>query len=94
MVSSENVLNMAQLSLDVVVQKQRICGQELQPVTQGFQLQYSHSSGQLYQGDSIDWLKSLASESVDLIFANPPYNIGKAGWDNFESQEKYIRPLA
>ncbi|MEA5573725.1 site-specific DNA-methyltransferase [Calothrix sp. UHCC 0171] len=59
-------------------------------MTQGFQLQYSHPHGQLYQGNSIDWLTSLETESVDLIFADPPYNIKKAHWDNFENQEKYI----
>ncbi len=51
---------------------------------------YRNSNGSLYQGDSIDWLKTLDSESVDLIFADPPYNINKAEWDKFESQEKYI----
>jgi site-specific DNA-methyltransferase (adenine-specific) len=52
---------------------------------------YRHNNGQLWQGDSIAWLKSLDSESVDMIFADPPYNIKKAGWDNFESQEEYIK---
>ena len=57
---------------------------------QEFQLQYKHSNGQLYQGDSIAWLLSVESESVDLIFADPPYNLNKAEWDSFESQEDYI----
>lgn len=51
---------------------------------------YRYPHGSLYQGDSIEWLKSLDSESVDLVFADPPYNINKADWDKFESQEKYI----
>jgi site-specific DNA-methyltransferase (adenine-specific) len=51
---------------------------------------YSHPSGEIWLGDSIAWLKTLQSESVDLVFADPPYNINKAEWDNFESQEKYI----
>lgn len=51
---------------------------------------YQHENGQLWQGDSIAWLKSLDDESVDLIFADPPYNIKKADWDNFETQEAYI----
>ena len=55
-----------------------------------FELQYRHSNGALYRGDSVAWLASLPSESVDLIFADPPYNINKAGWDSFESQEHYI----
>ena len=53
-------------------------------------MQYEHPNGRLYCGDSIKWLKSLASASVDLVFADPPYNIKKADWDTFESQEHYI----
>jgi site-specific DNA-methyltransferase (adenine-specific) len=56
-----------------------------------FQTQYQHPNGQLYQGDSIAWLKSLEKESVDLIFADPPYNLNKAEWDSFENQETYIQ---
>lgn len=52
---------------------------------------YNHPNGELWNGNSIDWLKSLKSESVDLIFADPPYNIKKADWDTFESQEEYIK---
>lgn len=51
---------------------------------------YSHPHGELWLGDSIVWMKALLDESVDLIFADPPYNIKKAEWDNFESQEVYI----
>lgn len=53
-------------------------------------LYYSHPNGEIWLGDSIIWLKSLPSDSVDLVFADPPYNIKKAEWDTFESQEKYI----
>lgn len=59
-------------------------------VTSGFQLQYEHQNGKLYQGDSLDWLAALDKESVDMVFADPPYNLKKADWDTFESQEKYI----
>lgn len=51
---------------------------------------YGHPHGSLSQGNSIEWLKSLDAESVDLIFADPPYNINKAEWDRFDSQERYI----
>ena len=56
-----------------------------------FSLVYEHKNGSLYEGDSITWLQSLETESVDLIFADPPYNINKADWDKFDSQEKYIQ---
>lgn len=51
---------------------------------------YSHPDGEIWSGDAITWLKSIESESVDLIFADPPYNIKKAEWDTFESQEAYV----
>jgi site-specific DNA-methyltransferase (adenine-specific) len=89
LVSSDKPLCMTQLSLEFV-ETQLIRKQALKPLTKAFQLQYSHPHGQLYQGDSIDWLKSLDSESIDLVFADPPYNIKKAEWDSFENQEQYI----
>jgi site-specific DNA-methyltransferase (adenine-specific) len=52
---------------------------------------YSHPNGEIWVGDAIAWLRSLPSESVDLIFADPPYNIKKAEWDTFESQEEYVK---
>jgi len=51
---------------------------------------YRQKDNTLYEGDSIEWLRSLPSESVDLIFADPPYNIKKADWDKFDTQEQYI----
>lgn len=63
---------------------------EIQPSSKGYRLQFEHPNGCLFQGDAVDWLASLKSESINLIFADPPYNIKKAEWDNFESQEKYI----
>jgi len=46
--------------------------------------------GKLYQMDAIKFLQTLDSGSVDLIFADPPYNIGKAEWDMFSSQKEYL----
>ncbi|MFZ1024741.1 MAG: DNA methyltransferase [Limnoraphis robusta] len=89
MASSNQAPNGTQLSFALEFGTQQI-KKNIKPLAQGFQLQYSHAHGQLYQGDSIDWLKSLDSESIDLIFADPPYNIKKADWDNFENQEQYV----
>ena len=63
---------------------------EIEEFTTGFRCQFEHPNGRLYQGDSIDWLASLTRESVDLVFADPPYNLKRAEWDNFKSQEAYI----
>jgi site-specific DNA-methyltransferase (adenine-specific) len=51
---------------------------------------YTHPNGTLWVGDSVRWLESLEPASVDLIFADPPYNIGKADWDEFDSHDAYI----
>jgi len=51
---------------------------------------YKHPNGEIWIGDSIEWLSSLERSSVDLIFADPPYNIKKAEWDSFKSQKQYV----
>ncbi|MBD2076516.1 site-specific DNA-methyltransferase [Phormidium sp. FACHB-592] len=48
------------------------------------------SNGTLFCGDSLQWLATLDEASVDLIFADPPYNLKKADWDTFASQDDYI----
>ena len=52
---------------------------------------YDHHNGRLFRGDSIQWMKSLPDASVDLIFADPPYNIKKADWDDFASHPQCAR---
>lgn len=51
---------------------------------------YSHPHGEIWLGDAAAWLHSLPAGCADLIFADPPYNIGKAEWDTFESQQQYV----
>jgi site-specific DNA-methyltransferase (adenine-specific) len=51
---------------------------------------YSRKNGLLFTGNSLHWLKFIETGSIDLIFADPPYNIQKAEWDKFDSQEQYI----
>ena len=59
----------------------------------------------IYQGDCIELLKKVPDNSIDLIFADPPYNLQLNGdlyrpnqtkvdavtdkWDKFESKEEY-----
>lgn len=45
-------------------------------------------------GDAIEALNSIPDKSVDLIFADPPYNIGKnfnGLKDKWESEEEYLK---
>lgn len=39
--------------------------------------QYQTANHTIYHGDSLKVLQTLPTESIDLIFADPPYNIGK-----------------
>ncbi|MGZ9797210.1 DNA-methyltransferase [Mycoplasma sp. 4013] len=44
----------------------------------------------VYQMDVIEFLKNLKDNSVDLIIADPPYNLNKSSWDKFESNQEYF----
>ncbi|MCF8301631.1 MAG: MerR family DNA-binding transcriptional regulator [Bacteroidales bacterium] len=46
--------------------------------------------GKLYNLDVRKFFNLLEDQSVDLIFADPPYNIKKAEWDTFASQKEYV----
>ena len=46
--------------------------------------------GSLHNLDVLKFLRCIDNESVDLIFADPPYNIKKAEWDSFQSQKQYV----
>jgi DNA modification methylase len=42
---------------------------------------------ELIQGDAVSILKTLADETVDLIIADPPYNLGKDYGDDSDSKD-------
>lgn len=55
--------------------------------------QVSDDNRVIILGDSLKVMKSLKSESVDLIFADPPYNIGKDfgnNKDKWEDVDSYV----
>jgi site-specific DNA-methyltransferase (adenine-specific) len=41
------------------------------------QISFSTNLGRLYNGDCLKLLKTMDSESVDMIFADPPFNLNK-----------------
>lgn len=54
---------------------------------------YSKDGQTVFHGDTLDVLPMLSDESVDLIFVDPPYNIGKkfANFiDKWPSEKEYI----
>ena len=42
-------------------------------------------SVQLHLGDALEIMKSIPDKSINLVIADPPYNIGKADWDNIDN---------
>ena len=54
---------------------------------------YEHSGHIIFHGDATQILsQQISSESIDLIFIDPPYNIGKHFanfYDKWESDEDY-----
>ena len=45
---------------------------------------------QLMQGDCLELMKGIPDGSVDLVVIDPPYNIGKAQWDKWNTVNKYV----
>lgn len=45
----------------------------------------------IYFGDVIDGMAQLKNNDFDLICTDPPYNVGKAEWDKWETMEDYIK---
>lgn len=88
---SQSILNPQYNLFNPQIILPKITGERLKKQeNKNFSKIYNHPHGNLFEGDAILWLKSLENETVDLIFVDPPYNIKKADWDHFESQEKYI----
>jgi site-specific DNA-methyltransferase (adenine-specific) len=49
--------------------------------------------GELHQADCLDVMRTLKSESVDLAFADPPFNLGKkysSNIDDAKAEHKYL----
>jgi len=42
-------------------------------------------TNKVYEMEALELLKQLPDNSIDLVLTDPPYNINKADWDNFEN---------
>jgi site-specific DNA-methyltransferase (adenine-specific) len=82
--SEEQVINLVEeMQLEIQYRTTNRISNAIQPY-------FETSYGKLYNYDAIQYLKQLDSNSIDLIFADPPYNIKKAEWDSFSSQKEYV----
>ena len=44
----------------------------------------------IYEGDCLKWMQTLLSESIDLIYIDPPFNTGKKQKANdFEYEDRW-----
>ena len=51
------------------------------------------SKGALYKGDSLPLLEKIKSNSIDCVFADPPFNLGKnyaPGIEDLLPEDKYL----
>src|SRR3989338_8819053 len=44
----------------------------------------------IYNLDCFDFLDHVSDASVTLAIIDPPYNMGKADWDTFKSQNDFL----
>lgn len=52
---------------------------------------YYDKTGMLLLGDTLQWTKTIPDNSVDIIIADPPYNIGKDGGDGWDTIDNYLK---
>ena len=45
---------------------------------------------EVYETDCFVFIEALKDQSVDLVIADPPYNLHKADWDSFKSEEDFF----
>lgn len=45
----------------------------------------------IHQLDCFEFLTRVGDETVDLAVIDPPYNLKKASWDTFESEDRFLK---
>lgn len=45
----------------------------------------------IYKKDAIKFLNDIEEQAVDLAVIDPPYNMSKADWDTFKSQDEFLK---
>lgn len=51
---------------------------------------YETENGVLYNGDCLEIMKELESDSVNLVLTDPPYNINIAKWDKIDNYIEWM----
>lgn len=45
----------------------------------------------IHKKDAIKFLNSIDEQSIDLAIIDPPYNMSKADWDTFKTQDEFLQ---
>lgn len=80
--NSEKVLNL----ISQHVETPSLIIRETQPI-------FTSSLGKLYQEDCLNFLRTVKSDTVDLVFADPPFNLDKlypSNMDDNLKEEEYL----
>lgn len=67
---------------------------QTEDIRPNLQPQYETQYGTLYRADCIDLMKTIPEGSVNLIFADPPFNLDKkyeSGIDDYLSEQDYLK---
>lgn len=48
-------------------------------------------TNKIYKKDVIKFLNDIEEQTVDLAVIDPPYNMSKADWDTFKSQDEFLK---
>lgn len=63
---------------------------DVQKYIENTHFQYIYRNGVIYNSDCIYFLKSIKDNTIDTVFADPPYNIKKTSWDNIGTIGEYV----
>ena len=63
---------------------------DYQNYTFGLKPEFIFDNGAIFNEDCIDFLKKIKTNSINTVFADPPYNIKKASWDNLGTIDEYV----
>ena len=56
-------------------------------ILRNFEIEWNKTkSVKLFLGDSLELLKKIPAESIDMIFADPPYNLSNGGFSVFNEE--------
>lgn len=76
---------------DVITQA--YCNKDTKQNKEIYSTEFITDYGKMFRGDCLEVMKQLPDESMDLIFADPPFNLDKnyeSGINDYVSEQEYI----